>query len=484
MQPRHLKYRLVLFFIALFVSSIDLTVYSQRFPEAPNAVQVMTYTGSDEIFPNPERGFYNQEAPLWVNKQRSPQNVEDLRALRDEGISMVRWYFLIDEFRDKALTAGILDYIDSQFDAAREAGVKVIPRFAYNFPMGGEYPYTDPDAPLSRVLSHITQLKPVLRNNADVIAFMELGFVGAWGEWHSSTHKLVNDNKGINDASRQIVSQILNALPKSRMVAMRYAPYKQQLYGTKPLYKGQAFNGTPKARMGAHNDCFLASDTDWGTYPENPDERHALRLYLNKDNRYVPQGGETCNADAEALPYIGCGNALTDVGFIRFSALNRDYHPDVLEGWKDEGCYDDIARRMGYRFRLIESEMPTEAMIGEAFDINLTLINDGVSSPYNRRSLQIILRSLEDNKTYPLRLTQTSDPRHWLPENVEFTVTLTGEVRSHVPAGEYEVLLNLPDPIKRLKKRPEYSIRLANAAVWEPDTGYNNLLMTLIVTQP
>lgn len=481
---RQLRVRLLFLFIAVIVSSVDLTARAQRFPESIQAVQVMTYIPSDEVFPNPERGFYAQDMPLWINKQRSPQSVEDLRALRDEGISLVRWYFLIDEFRSKALSASVLSYIDSQFDVAREAGVKVIPRFAYNFPMGGEYPFTDPDAPLSRVLSHIDQLKPVLRGNADVIAFMELGFVGAWGEWHSSTHKLVNDNKGINSASRQIVARILNTLPKNRMVAMRYTPYKQQLYGDKPIYKSQAFNRTMKTRMGAHNDCFLASATDFGTYPEDPPERHALRLYLNKDNRFVPQGGETCNADAEAQPYISCGNALTDVGFIRFSALNRDYHPDVLQGWKDGGCYDEIARRLGYRFRLIEAEMPTEVTIGDELPINITLINDGVTSPYNRRKLQIILRSLADGETYPLRMTFAPDPRRWLPDDGELDITIKGAVRPTMPVGEYEVLLNLPDPTNKLKMRPEYSIRLANTDVWEPDTGYNNLLMTVFVTQP
>jgi hypothetical protein len=48
----------------------------------------------------------------------------------------VRWYLLIDEFRGKPISQNALNYIDRQFDAVREAGIKVIPRFAYNFPMG------------------------------------------------------------------------------------------------------------------------------------------------------------------------------------------------------------------------------------------------------------------------------------------------------------------------------------------------------------
>ncbi|HRF98246.1 MAG TPA: DUF4874 domain-containing protein, partial [Aggregatilineales bacterium] len=72
---------------------------------------------------------------------------------------------------------------------------------------------------------------PILQNNADVIAFMEIGFVGAWGEWHSSTNVLVDANTGITDGSKAIITSLLQALPPNRMIAMRYLPYKQQLYG-------------------------------------------------------------------------------------------------------------------------------------------------------------------------------------------------------------------------------------------------------------
>src|SRR5262245_34947114 len=61
------------------------------------------YAPSAENFPNPERGFYHQAMPLWLGTKRYPQNAADLRAMRDEGISLVRWYFVIDEYRDAPL---------------------------------------------------------------------------------------------------------------------------------------------------------------------------------------------------------------------------------------------------------------------------------------------------------------------------------------------------------------------------------------------
>lgn len=437
--------------------------------------QVVTYTPTQQNFPNPERGFYAQDAPFWIGEELSEQDEMLLRNLRDVGVSMLRWYLLFDEFRDRPLTDNALAYLDEQFAVARRAGMKVIPRVAYNFPMAGEYPFTEPDAPLDVVLRHIEQLTPLLRANADVIAFMEIGFVGAWGEWHSSTNKLVDDDTGLNDASRSIVTTLLSALPRDRMVAMRYPLYKQSLFGPEPTTLEEALQQTDKARVGAHNDCFLASFTDWGTYPEDPTERASLREYLHRDNRYVPQGGETCNDGQDAAPFIGCANALADLALLRFSALNRGYHPGVLQSWREGGCYEEIARRLGYRFVLLTGDFPRQGEAGQRIVIALTLQNIGFASPYNPRGFEVVLRNAVTGAEYRLRLDETPDVRRWLPDDPKIVLTLSGAIPPEVPAGNYEVMLHLPDPAPTLYGLPAYSIRLANADVWEATTGYNRL---------
>jgi hypothetical protein len=66
-------------------------------------------------------------------------------------------------------------------------------------------------------------------------------------------------------------------------------------------------------------------------------------------------------------------------------------------------------------------------------------------------------------------------------------MTHTLEVREPLPSdlepGPYEVLLNLYNPELGLARRPEYSIRLANANVWEAATGYNNLRADVSVVE-
>ncbi|SPE42815.1 conserved hypothetical protein [Candidatus Sulfopaludibacter sp. SbA3] len=179
----------------------------------------------------------------------------------------------------------------------------------------------------------------MLRENADVLAFLEAGFIGTWGEWHDSTN-------GLMDHTREIVTKILDVLPPDRMLALRDPRLKTDLYGTAPLTPQEAYTGIPKARIGAHDDCFLASITDWGTYTRNIATEKA---FYHQDNLFVPQGGETCNFKEDAQPFIGCENALRELAFQRFNSLNSLFQADVLELWTKDGCMPEIRRRLGYR---------------------------------------------------------------------------------------------------------------------------------------
>lgn len=39
-------------------------------------------------------------------------------------------------------------------------------------------------------------------------------------------------------------------------------------------------------------------------------------------------------------------------------AINAEFHPKVYELWRSEGCYPEIARRLGYRLRLVRASFP------------------------------------------------------------------------------------------------------------------------------
>ncbi len=412
--------------------------------------QAATYSASSENFPNPERGFYVQQA---YNPERStprPLDPASLTRAREQGTSLLRMYWILSEFRDRPLSPAMLERIRTDLATARGAGIKVIGRFGYNFGPTGA-----PDAPLSLVISHLDQLAPVLRENADVIAFLEAGFIGTWGEWHHSTNNLL-------DHSREIIEKILAVLPPDRMLALRYPRLKTALYGDAPLAREEAFTATARARIGAHNDCFLASKTDWGTWSKNV---AAEKAFYHQDNLFVPQGGETCNTKEDAQPFIGCDNALAELAYQRFNTLNIGYHKGVLDGWRTGGCMPAIERRLGYRFRLLDSSLK---VIDNAVHLTVHLTNEGFGNLYNPRPVYLVLRNRATSQL--TRIHIPSDPRLWMPNE-----TIALQATATPGRGEYDLLLHLPDASPTLVDRPEFSVRFANQDVWEPATGMNKL---------
>lgn len=76
------------------------------------------------------------------------------------------------------------------------------------------------------MLSHISQLSPVLAANQDAMLSVQAGFVGPWGEWHGSTN-FQDDLEG----RQEILSALLDAVP-DRTVQVRTPAHKRALYGT------------------------------------------------------------------------------------------------------------------------------------------------------------------------------------------------------------------------------------------------------------
>ncbi len=430
---------------------ISLVLGGVLFAQSP-PFTVIEYDSSGALFPNPERGFSAYRS--------SPITLSFCQQLRNQNVAVIQRIYTIPQFVHDSLSASFLNLVQNDFQVAREGGMKLVLRYSYTNDINGD------DAALDTILLHISQLEPLLQQNYDVIAYMEAGFIGAWGEWYYSSHGLNNTN-----ARRTVLYALLDALPVDRMAAVRTPGYKRAIYNhNDPLTPEEAFTGIKRARTGAHNDCFLASWSDYGTYTDTLVDK----TFLNLDNRYVPQGGETC-APSE---YSGCANALRDLRRMRWSVLNKDYHPTVLQGWVNEGCMEEVRQRLGYRFRLLQAAIQDSVRPEGAFNLSFSIANDGWASPYNPRNLEIILRHTQSGQIYYL-LTE-DDPRFWMAGDTA-SVSLEAGIPNDMPPGTYEALLHFADPIPGLHNRPEYAIRLANENTWEATTGYNALLHTVVV---
>ncbi len=419
------------------------------------------YVVSDEMFPNPERGFFTYSEAVPGNPTLAPNT---LRSNRDENRTLIWRLYTIPSFRNADFTETFLNQLTGDFAAMREAGVKCILRFRYSTDIG------DPDAPLEQVLRHIEQLKPIFEENYDVISLLNAGFIGAWGEWHGSTNNLTTVTN-----MRTILYALIDAIPE-RSVQIRYPQAKTQIFGDNiPVSAAEAFNGSYKSRAGHLNDCFVASSTDVGTYRGSI---VAEKNYLHQDTRYTSMSGETCNPSGSWTNY-GCDRAMTELVQMRWTALNTNYSRTILDRWVNEGCMPDVERRLGYRLAALNGAFNETVAPGSPFTFNLDLVNQGFAAPVNRRGLQVILRDILD-PTVMFEVNLPEDARFWLGGD---TIQLRHQIRlpDDFPESIYEVILHLPDPMPELKNRPEYSIRLANPDVWDDEKGFNRLSHLLVV---
>jgi hypothetical protein len=390
--------------------------------------------------------------------------LQSLRTQSAVSLVMREWY--LDSFVNADLTQAFLDKVAADFSVLRQAGMKAVLRFAYT--PNSTKPYGD--ASKARVLGHIAQLKPILFANSDVIAVLQAGFIGAWGEWYYTDY--FGDNGTISAAQwtdrQDVVTALLDALDLQRPIQLRTPAFKQHFYGTAALTSVEAFSGVAKARVGHHNDCFLADATDMGTYTDVA----ADKAYLAAENLYLPQGGETCAAST----YSAWSNAAQDMANLHWSFLNQDYEPNVLASW---GTNIDIAKRkLGYRLSLDSGSYSTMAKTGGQFEATFSIRNDGYAAPFNPRGLSLILRNTNLGTVY---LANCRTTRAALPLAAPSPFHTSSAFPPTSRQAPMLFFLGLADPVPVLAPRPEYAIRLANQNTWEASTGYNSLNASLTV---
>lgn len=424
-------------------------------------LESVVYTASDEIFPNPERGFY---APAEITKADGREiSQQSFTAARLQGRSLYLLEFYLTDYVATDIAEDYLQTIRIKFQSLRKGGAKCILRFCYS--NGFDEKDKPWDATPEQVIRHIAQLKPIIQEYYDVIMVVQAGFIGSWGEWYYT------ENFKDNATRKAVVDALLDAVPEDRQIELRTPAYKMKLYGLSladTLTLAESHKPTTKARLAGHNDCYLSSQNDVGTYGSPVD-----RQFWQAETLYTIMGGESC----EFTAYCHCessGNyngAIKDMELYHLTYLNASYHPSVLKRWRDEGCMDEVKKRLGYRYVLEEGKFTKEPEAGKPFEIKLTLRNVGFAPAQNPRDAILVLTDATGKvvKTWPLN----SDPRYWMPgkeTSIEQIITLPEGI-----AGEMTLHLNLPDPCKTIHDNPFFSIRLANEDTWDENTGYNRL---------
>ena len=442
-------------------------------PWSTDQVDSIAFAESDEIFANPERGLliqtYYTSGDL---NNRASTNVIEVNRKGTSKVTLYLHSYYLTDYMESDIPQEFLDRLDNNMNALREGGAKVVLRFSYKYDDSqSARPW---DATPEWVHKHIDQIAPYLQKHSDVILCLQAGFIGVWGEWYYTSNFNFQPTKDADFEPRwEVLEHLLRVLPEDRQVALRTPDFKMRYLkmrglGVEPLTEAEAYQPTNKARLCGHNDCFVASSDDYGTYLGQED-----RLFWKEDTKYTMMGGETC---AECALSNG-ENAMKQLALYHWTYLHRDYNKDVLDSWRDAGVWEDVVRRLGYRFVLDKVTLPKQPVAGKNFEATFYLRNVGFAAPMNKRAVELVFVS-KDNPGKKFVYPQTADPRFWLPdEDHIFTLSCTLDAAM---AGDYDVYLNLPDPYASLHDDPNFSIRLANLNVWDATTGYN-LITTISV---
>jgi hypothetical protein len=262
----------------------------------------VTYVESYEDFKNPERGFRGGDGQI----------TGLVNALKTNTIT--RSYVRLDKFIDKDIDQSFLNEMRSILTQARNMnnGNKALLRFSYNHPSSSDY-QNKPESSIDWMIKHVKQVGPIVKEYKDVIIGVEAGFIGAWGEWHASLHGYHNNT----EVQKRLVDELMSQLAVEQAVYIRRPALMKNIYGEAIAFS-DAFDGSNKARLGHHNDCFLTNANDAGTYGNKKVEEE----YLNKQTQQTGTVGETC-ADVEGPDSrYSCATAKRELDLMNWQSLS------------------------------------------------------------------------------------------------------------------------------------------------------------------
>lgn len=255
-------------------------------------------------------------------------------------------------------------------------------------------------------------------NHHPRVAFVQLGMLGFWGEWHTWPKEKLYASA---ETERRIIDAFRKAMPdKSLMVR-----YGRDYAGKQPW-------------IGFHDDMF-PQDTDNG---EDWSFLAGLRRSGRTENwKTAIVGGEM--VPNQARNWLGKDFEQTKkmVKASHFSWIGP-YCPALERKTSDEfrRRSEELVRMLGYEFCLTEIRTHASIGSGEKLSVGLRGVNQGVASFYYAWPFDLCLLDT-DGKVVKTFQTDV-DIRKWQPGSF----TESADVPIEVPPGDYHLALGILDP--------------------------------------
>jgi hypothetical protein len=266
----------------------------------------------------------------------------------------------------------------------------------------------------------------------DFFAYIELGSLGHWGEWHVKSN---SDIRPLPDefVRDQYVLHYLEAFPNNHLLMRR------------------PFNIAKEEKLGLYNDMTghpEATKTwlDWieiGGEFSQTGEKHALAA-MPDGWQVAPIGGEQTNFLSDEDLYKDFLTQTLDLLRASHSTFIGPGGPyDILPGSALQAGLDQVHVNLGYRFFVSELKMPARAFIGRSVRGTVTIENIGNAPMYYPWPLRFYL--IDDTGEFQAIVEKDESMMGVLPsQSRSFNFSLPV---GHLENGVYSVGVSIVDPL-------------------------------------
>ncbi len=375
---------------------------------------------------------------------------------------------------DYDLDESFFEGVRGTLENCRKNGSMVALRFRYD--STGKL---DPEpATFQKVVDHLNQIDEngFIDDYQDIIAFVESGVVGSWGEHWGGKYCSFPDKAKVLDILLDIVPEDISVTVRTPLTFCEWAGIKEEDLGNYVLDPN-----SEAARVGLYNDGYMGSDSDLGTYHDRERDttwlgRQTLTAYFGgefsgnleftqKYETYLPQN---------SIPEM----YKTHLSYINSNIyqLYKDYtfgsEYDV-EGVDNSAYYGETVYKfmrdhLGYRFVVRDCDLSEEVEQGSVLTIQADIENTGFANPLLNQKAEIIL---EKDGNY-IKTQVDVDTKKWYScttASPEFLLKIPGGLK----AGEWNVYFKLSNGNNEFNQMHMRSVRFANNGIWNSALGAN-----------
>ncbi|ORX86933.1 hypothetical protein BCR32DRAFT_324757 [Anaeromyces robustus] len=454
------------------------------------SVKYINYEESLKEVDNPYRGFYQEMetklSPSGGNVKNYPET-SLIRLLVDlSPFSKVK-----NNQQDMELTKEALVLFEDVLKTLVKSQKTAVIRFAYHPGFNSDNHTYEPS--MKFLLKHQEQLGAIMSKYTEVIAVVECGMLGMYGEMHSSF--VYDDKDTFYQNTVLVINKWLEVLPQNLTLSVR----KPKFYCH---WKGIDLNSIDKDlttvkdksyRVGIYNDGYFASNGDLGTYTN----RNKEVKWLYNQAKHTVFGGEFGRPDEDSTYNISFNDMVSEMFITHTSYLNSGFYKGTLKKIKNSKYNGSdkkyvgqngmiyVQNHLGYRFVVKDVSITKSIGKNESFGIIVKINNVGFGNLVTPKEPIILLKNSNTNNIYkfPLlsdktvqkEIVENINPNQW-ESNATYNFKAVFKLPNNISTGNYKVYLRLASN-KDSKGTNGYPIRFANDdnKIWDYDLGANYL---------